>query len=750
MYNIINSDEKYLNDTGKDLGLTYNEMLMLKDYFKGINRDPSDIEIQAIAQAWSEHSCYKSSKIYLKKYFSDLKSDYTILTMEEDAAVVSFNDDYAYVVKMESHNHPSAIEPYGGAATGVGGIIRDVLCMGAQPVALIDSLYFGNPDSNTGFLSERFILNRVVAGIRDYGNRVGIPTVSGSVEFDEHYNSMPLVNAGCIGIVRKDKIVRSRVTEIDDLLIVCGGRTGKDGIHGVNFASKILNENDENNRKAVQLGNPIIKEPLIHAILEANDLNLIDGMKDLGGGGLSSAVSEMLYAGGVSAVIDLNNVLLKDNNMEPWEIWVSESQERMFLAINKSNLEKIDNIFKKWGIEYSIIGKTVKNNNLIINYNGEKIMDLDLKFLTSGPVYSRNFKKPGINKEVITENKIKNYRDFIPKFISNPNLCSRFNIVRQYDFTVRGDTILKPFTGFPNGETHSDAAAIKPLEDSYNGLCITSGSRPGMVNIDPYNGTVETLIEAYKNILCSNGEPDSIIDALNFGNPENPETMYKFIETAHAISDFCKNMGLPLVSGNVSLYNETDNREIIPTPNILMIGKTKDIRDLKTVEFKDVNNPVFIAGTTINSLAGSEYARYFNLNYQEIDDIDYKELLKIKNCIKKAYGSIKSMHDVSSGGLLLTLLEMSFGSNIGIDANLTGLNGKTDIKLFSEMGTSIVIEVDKKHEEKFINDFSGVNVKKIGYTVESSIIITDGNTEIIREKIGNLRNAWEHGLDRYI
>ncbi len=750
MYDIINSDERVLNNMGRDLGLTYDEMLMLKDYFRGMGRNPSDIEIQAIAQAWSEHSCYKSSKVYLKKYFLDLKSDYTILTMEDDAAVVSFNDDYAYVVKMESHNHPSAIEPYGGAATGVGGIIRDVLCMGAQPVALVDSLYFGNPDSNSGFLSERFILNNVVAGIRDYGNRMGIPTVSGSAEFDDRYNGMPLVNAGCIGIVRKDKVVRSRVTKLDDLLIVCGGRTGRDGIHGVNFASKILDENDENNRKAVQLGNPIIEEPLIHAVLEANDLNLIDGMKDLGGGGLSSAVSEMLYAGNVSAVIDLNKVLLKDNKMEPWEIWVSESQERMFLAVDKSNLEKIDEIFKKWGIEYSVIGKTVKADNLIINYNNKRIMDMDLKFLVSGPLYSRNFKKPEANIKKVEYKKIDNYKDFILKFIGTPNLCSRFNIVRQYDFTVRGNTVLKPFAGNVNMETHSDSAVIKPVENSYAGLCITSGSRPKMVDIDPYNGTIETLIEAYKNILCSDGDPHSIIDALNFGNPENPETMYRFIETVHAISDFCKNMGLPLVSGNVSFYNETGNNEIMPTPNILMIGKIDDIRNIITVEFKEENNPVFIVGTLINSLAGSEYAEYLNINYYNISNINYNELLNIKNHIKRSHNFIKAMHDVSSGGLLLTMLEMSFGNKIGINADLKNLDGDTDIKLFSELGTSIVIEVDKKYENEFINNFQDVNIKKIGYTVKENIIIKDNKTEIINEKIINLRNAWEHGLDKYI
>jgi phosphoribosylformylglycinamidine synthase II len=749
MYHIIDCDSQKLQRIAGELGLTYDEMVMLKNYFKGIGRNPTDIEIQAIAQGWSEHSCYKSSKIYLKKYFSGLKSDYTILTMEDDAAVVSFDKDYAYVVKMESHNHPSAIEPYGGAATGVGGIIRDVLCMGAQPVALIDSLYFGDPGNENGDLTERFILNRVVAGIKDYGQRVGIPAVAGSVNFNSIYNGMPLVNAGCIGIVRKDRVVRSRISKEGDLLIVCGGRTGRDGIHGVNFASKILNVKNEENRNAVQLGNPIIKEPLIHAILEANEDELIDGMKDLGGGGLSSAVSEMLFAGGMSGIINLDKVLLKDSKMKPWEIWVSESQERMFLAIDPSNLEKIDSIFKKWGIEYSVIGKTVKSSNLVINHKGNKILDMELSFLTGGPVYARNYIKPKKDGKIILDKEPENYKDFIYKFISHPNICSRFNIVRQYDFTVRGNTIIKPFTGMPNSETHSDATIIKPLEDSYAGLCITSGSIPEMAAIDPYNGTMHILAEGYKNILSSGGEPHAVIDALNFGNPENPETMYSFIESVHAISDFCSLTGLPLVSGNVSFYNERD-KEIFPTPNILFTGKINDIRKSKTVEFKGAGNPVYIAGNIIPNLAGSQYSSIMGTEHCELPSCDIQELINIKNDISGALEYIDSMHDISSGGLLMAMLEMSFGGKYGIDADISEIPGRINEKLFSELGNGMLIEVDKEYEEKFLEAFKKIKPKKIGATIEGMVKIKENGRYIIMDNTDKLRSIWERGLDEYI
>ncbi len=749
MYNIIEGTNEELTKIASGLGLTYDEIVMLRNYFRGLGRNPTDIEIQAIAQGWSEHSCYKSSKLYLKKYFSGLKSDYTILTMEDDAGVISFDSNYAYVVKMESHNHPSAVEPYGGAATGVGGIIRDVLCMGAQPVALIDSLYFGDPDNEKGNLTERFIINRVVGGIRDYGNRVGIPTVAGSVNFNPIYNGMPLVNAGCIGIVRKDHVVRSRISKEGDLLIVCGGRTGRDGIHGVNFASKILKADNEENRNAVQLGNPIIKEPLIHAILEANEAEIIDGMKDLGGGGLSSAVSEMLFAGGMSGIINLDRVLLKDSNMEPWEIWVSESQERMFLAIDPSNLEKIKKIFGKWGIEYSVIGETLKSPNLIIQHNGEKILDMDLSFLTGGPVYARSYRKPEKVEKTVLDREPENYRNFILEFLSNPNICSRFNIVRQYDFTVRGNTIVKPFAGMPNHETHSDATIIKPVEESYQGLCLTSGSIPKMVGIDPYWGTMHVLSEGYRNILSSGGTPHSVVDALNFGNPENPETMYRFVESIHAISDFCRATGLPLVSGNVSFYNETD-WEILPTPNMLLIGKIEDIRKAKTVEAKHSRNPVYLAGTIIPDLAGSQYSSAMHTGHSILPHMNIDELIALKEDIDSSKDSIESMHDISTGGLLMSILEMSFGSQYGIEADISNIPGRTNEKLFSELGNGILIEVKKSDEEKFLKSFSRSKLEKIGVTIEGEVRIIENGRYILSEKSNKLRSVWEKGLDSYI
>ncbi len=756
---LAETDDSLLPEISDRMGLSLSrdEMLMLKHYFHDLGRNPTDVELQAMAQAWSEHCCYKSSKFYLKKYFSNLNTPDTILAMEDDAGVVSFDDEYAYVVKMESHNHPSAIEPYGGAATGVGGILRDILCMGAQPLALLDSLYFGDlkeTEGNKSDLSNRFLLNGVVSGIRDYGNRVGIPTVSGSVDFDPSYDGMPLVNVGCIGIVRKDKISRSRVTKAGANLILAGGRTGRDGIHGVTFASRVLSERDEESQRAVQLGNPIIKEPLIHAVLEANDAGLIEGMKDLGGGGLSSSVGEICHAGGLSAEVELDKVLLKADDMKPWEIWVSESQERMLLAVSDSNLEPIREIFSKWDIEYSTIGKVIDSPNLKIKFNGEEVLDLSLEFLTTGPLYARNYRlKEKELKSYPVPRELKNYGPFLKEFLSAPRNCSRFNIVRQYDHTVRGNTIIKPFTGFPNSETHSDATVVKPLEHSYKGLAVTSGSRPGMVSIDPYLGTKATLAEAFRNILVTGSTPHSLVDSLNFGNPEEPEVMGQLVEASRAISEFCRYFGIPVVAGNVSLYNQSGGMNIKPTPTVMITGIHEDVRKTITSEFKEDGSLVFVVGETSGNLSGSTYLDYMGIPSDSLDDVDYEELKQMQEAFLDAASKslIASAHDVSSGGLIQAVLEMSFGRSLGFSLDLTEISdNRTACKLFSEDGNRIVVEVREEDREEFLKCFANVKVTEIGKTGGKSAKVMDLEMNYLDESLSALREHWEKGLDNYV
>lgn len=756
---LIGVEESRLSEISQSmsLGLSTEEMSMLRNYFTELGRNPSDVEMQAMAQAWSEHCCYKSSKFYLKKYFSGLEKGNALLAMEDDAGVVSFDEDYAYVVKMESHNHPSALEPYGGAATGVGGILRDILCMGAQPVALLDSIYFGNVGTKKWedkSLHPRFILNNVVGGIRDYGNRVGIPNVAGSVDFDESFNHSPLVNAGCVGVVRKDKIVRSLISKVGDKLLLVGGRTGRDGIHGVTFASAVLKEESSENKSVVQLGNPIIKEPLIHAVLEANDRNLIDGMKDLGGGGLSSSVGELCLAGGVSAVVQLDKVLLKEENMKPWEIWISESQERMLLAISPDNLGAITEVFDNWNLEYSTIGEVVEGNHLILNYEDEEVLNLDLNFLTSGPVYCRSYEIPKRKMlDYIIPSENFELKSFLMEFLGDPSNCSRMNITRQYDHTVRGDTIIRPLTGSPNAETHSDASVIKPLEDSTKGLAITAGSRYDMVAVDPMAGTFGTMTEAYLNILVTGAMPSSVVDCLNLGNPEDPKIMGQLIQIVQSMSEFCQKLKLPVVAGNVSLYNQYSGTNIKPVPNIMMVGSMDDVTKSVSADFKTAGNIIYLVGRESSNLGGSQFLKFRKIESNTVPWFDMEELSSIAprylDAVKKRL--IVSGHDVSSGGLIQTLLEMSFGFSIGFDVDLSDIsNARTIEKLFGEGGERIVVEVPPDKSDEFLRTFEGVTVTRIGETVSNNVSIMDRNLDVLKGNVEEFKEPWTRGLDRYV
>ncbi|MHB8396456.1 MAG: phosphoribosylformylglycinamidine synthase subunit PurL [Thermoplasmataceae archaeon] len=738
------------------LALSEGEMSQLRSYFTNAARDPTDVEIQAMAQAWSEHCCYKSSRFYLKKFLSGLRNDSVILAMEDDAGVVEFDDSHAYVLKMESHNHPSAVEPYGGAATGVGGIIRDILCMGAQPVAVLDSLYFGDPSfagDDAGSHSTRFLADGIVRGIRDYGNRLGIPTVAGSVYFHESYNRNPLVNAGCVGIIRKSDVIRSRVSKPGEIMVLVGGRTGRDGIHGVNFASRSLEAGDKESSKSVQLGNPIIEEPLIHAMLELVDQKLITGMKDLGGGGLSSAAGEMFYAAGLSGTIDLDRVLMKEEGMKPWEIWVSESQERMLVSMDPGSLERSEKIFRKWDLDYSVIGSVKEGDNLVLNYRGEKVLDLPLSFLTSGPTYVRNYHDGNVDRTSVIPEEPKDYNAFLEEFLRSPNVCSRFRIVREYDRTVRGSTIVSAETGYHGFASHSDSAVIKPLPDSDRGLVLTSGCKVLMTEADPYTGSLISLAEAAKNILCSGGRPHSLVDSLNFGDPENPQIMGELVSSLRAIGDFGREMNTPVVAGNVSLYNRSGEVNIVPTPTFMMVGIIDDINKIVTPEFKENGSHLFMVGRIMPTLNGSEYLRHRGYESPGAPFCDLKELKAISGLMGRLTSDslILSAHDVSTGGLLVALCEMAFGSKTGAEIDLSEIQGmRTSVKMFSEGGNAIILEVREGDRERFLKECGDLNPTYLGKTSGNTISIQDNGLQIVNSPVSRLREIWSTGLENVL
>ena len=744
---LLNASDEELLEISRKMGLALNlyEMKKIASYFEQKQRMPTDVELQAIAHAWSEHCCYKSSKPLLRKYLYNIGKEKVIA--REDAGVVEFDSRHYYVAALESHNHPSAIEPYGGAATGIGGIIRDVLCMGAKPIALIDPLFFGDLDMSYDELPEgikhpRYLFKRVVEGIRDYGNRVGIPTVAGSVYFHPRYTQNCLVNVGCIGIVEKEKMVRSRVKNAGEVYIYAGGKTGRDGIHGVTFASEELRkESEEESMTAVQLGDPITKEPLIHAVLECNERGLIEGMKDMGGGGLSCAASEMAYAGGLGAEIWLDKVPLREENMQPWEIWISESQERMLLSVKPENVEKVLEIFDSWDVEAVVIGKIVEGGRIRVYYKGQLVEDVDLAFRVAGIEYMRTVKNPLI-KEIEANFEMPDLEEMFLKILASPNVASREWVIRQYDHEVKGGTILKPLHGFPYS-SHADAAIIKPLRESFKGLAITTDVNPYYTSINPYWGTASAIDEAIRNLASVGARASSFLDCLNFGNPEKPERMGEFHESVKALHDFASRLNIPFISGNVSFYNEWHGMAIPPTPTIMAIGIVKDVRKIATPEFKKDGNEIYLIGETKREMGGSEYYRAMKINGGVVPRSDAEAIKKGMEAMVKAIenGVIKAAHDVSNGGIAVAIAEMVIaGKGARIDlSNIANL--RSDFKLFSESNTRWIVEVE--NEEEFRHAFQELPLYKIGNVGGDGVVIYDNGKKLIDLSKDDVREAWE-------
>jgi phosphoribosylformylglycinamidine synthase II len=757
---IRDANDEELKRISEAMGLALNleEMRRIKRYFVAKNREPTDVELQSIAQAWSEHCCYKSSKKILQEFIFGIEAPQSILVIKEDAGVVEFDKEHAYVVAFESHNHPSAVEPYGGAATGIGGIVRDVICMGAQPIALIDPLFFGHQDYPDKKLPEevkhpRFLFNGVVAGISDYGNRIGIPTCAGMVYFDDGYVGNCVVNVGCVGIMKKTDLRRS-MAKPGEVLVLVGGRTGRDGIHGVTFASVELT-GEEAFRSAVQLGDPITKEPLMHAILEANENELINGMKDLGGGGLSCAVSEMCHAGGCGAEIHLERVKLKEEGLSAWEIWVSESQERFLIAASKDKVEELLAIFEKWDVDAVVIGVGKAANGekeIKIFYDGEKIFELDTDFLVSCPIYERPREVRKKEKEgKISIEEPKDYNEVLKRLLAAPNIASKESVIRQYDHEVRASTVLKPMQGIIGKESHGDAAVIKPLEESYKGLAITSDVNPSYCKQNPFWGAASAVDEVCRNLTAVGAVPHSFADCLNFGNPEKPDRLGDFYECCRGLGYMASSLGIPFVSGNVSFYNESAamNESIPPTPTILGIGICEDVRECVTVDVKEASNFLYVIGKTKEELGGSEYYKLRGVEGGIVPRTDPEELIRsmegLREVIKE--GLTASCHDISEGGLAVVVCEMLIGGDIGASIDIAGVNPelRSDYKLFSESNTRWVVEVWREEARRFedLMKERKVYATRLGETVrEKRIGVYDREKELVNVSLEEVRNAW--------
>ncbi len=741
------SDEDLVKISGDmALSLSLDEMKTIKEYFVKEGREPTDIELQSLGQAWSEHCCYKSSKAILKEFVFGIGREDVL--SRGDAGVMVFDEDHGYALRIESHNHPSAVEPYGGAATGIGGILRDVVCMGAQPIALADPLCFGHPDRKgelpPGTKHPRYLMSGVVSGIRDYGNRVGIPTITGGMFFDERYTGNCLVNVACLGIVKRSDLAKNYAGGPGEVMVLIGGRTGRDGIHGVNFASRDLTEtSDEDSRGAVQLGDPITKEPVMHACFEVNAKHLITGMKDLGGGGLSCVVGEMALDAGCGADVNLEKVPLKESGLAPWEIWVSESQERMMCTCKPENLEKVLAVFDSWDVLATPVAMTTGTRRTRIFWHGEQIFDMDQHFLTTGPLYNRPYVDPQVSSmENERSPRLPDDRTVILRLLSDPNVASKEWAIRQYDHEVRAATVLHPMVGEMNRTGPGDASVLRPVPSSLKGLAAAIGCNPWFTSLDPYRGGMSSVDEAWRNVVAVGAMPNALTDCLNFGNPERPERLGEFREAVRGIGDFAKALNIPIPSGNVSLYNEAPGgASVLPTPMMMCCGIIDDISKAVTADFKGPGNRIYIIGETKEEMGGSLLYRVFGGKQGVVPSVDVDNVCELTGKTLEAMDRrlISGCHDCSDGGIAVAVAEMCISGQTGAVLDLRKAADMSPRKvLYSESNTRWIAEVSEENAEEF-EKIMGGSAHKIGKTGGNSMNIRDSGVII---EVEELRKAW--------
>ncbi|HSF01021.1 MAG TPA: phosphoribosylformylglycinamidine synthase subunit PurL [Nitrososphaeraceae archaeon] len=726
----------------------------LKYLTKELKREPNPIEKEIVGAQWSEHCSYKSSKKYIKLLPS--KGDQILLGPGYDAGVIDVGNGEVITIHIESHNHPSAVEPYGGAATGVGGVIRDIISMGTMPIALLNALRFGpisSPlfynniksaiDEDNGIYSHsRWLLKNVVRGIADYGNCIGIPTIGGEIEFDKSFENYCLVDVASIGFGKKDSLIQN-VVRANDIIILAGSLTGRDGIHGASFASKEL---EQENRSAVQIPDPFMEKLLIDVTREAIENDVLKAVKDLGGGGLSCCLSETSANLDKGFDIDVSKVPVKYHDMNPTEIMISESQERMLYITSKNKFEKFSKILKKYEVPFAIIGKVKNHKNLIIYKEKKAIANMPSHLIAYAPLLNRKSVKP----KYIDDLRLKKISLKVPNdlnmrvlsMLSNPTIAFKNWIFQQFDQEIGLRTILKP------GIT--DSAVLKLNTNKFLSAKLDGNSK--LCYLDPYQGVLSCLSEARANIICSGGMPIGIVDHLQFGNPENPEIFWTFQKSIKAIIDFSKFNKIPVVGGKVSFYNETKHGPIKPSPVIGMIGLIEHKNHISKA-FPNYDDSLFIIGNTFDEMGGSEYYQYLNgilggsVHQLDLhtDSINSNLILKvIKN------GLISCAHDCSKGGLSIALLEMAIGGSCGIEINLDKVPNnckRLDNLLFSETPSRFIIGTkDEDKIGKILSSCKNLEYSKIGKVVTSSdrIIFHQNNKKIIDIEVEIAKKYYEN------
>ncbi|HEY0283118.1 MAG TPA: phosphoribosylformylglycinamidine synthase subunit PurL [Rhizomicrobium sp.] len=712
----------------REHGLSEEEYARIKGL---LGREPNYVELGVFSVMWSEHCSYKSTRAHLKKL--PTKGPRVIHGPGENAGVVDIGDGDVVVFKMESHNHPSFIEPYQGAATGVGGIMRDVFTMGARPVASLNSLRFGEPSHS----KTRHLVAGVVSGIGGYGNCMGVPTVGGEVNFDRSYNGNILVNAMCVGLARADKIFLSAAKGAGNPVVYVGSKTGRDGIHGATMASAEFNEDSEEKRPTVQVGDPFTEKLVLEACLELMETDVIISIQDMGAAGLTSSSSEMADKGGAGIVIDLDKVPQRETNMSAYDMMLSESQERMLAVLKPGREAEAERIFKKWELDFSVIGVTTDTHRLIVKHKGETVADMPVGSLSdAAPIYERPFVKRAPATGTPSFDASRPVMESLLKLLGTPDMCSKRWVWEQYDTSVMADTVQQP---------GGDAAVVR-VHGTDKGLAITTDVTPRYCRADPYEGAKQAVAEAWRNITAVGALPLAVTDCLNYGNPEKPEIMGEIVAGIDGIGDACRALDFPIVSGNCSLYNETQGEGILPTPTIGGVGLLKDVHRMATIAFKREGDAIVLIGETKGHLGQSVYLR-------EVEGKEEGACPPVDLALEKKNGDfvralieagrVDTVHDVSDGGPLVAVAEMALAGNIGA----TVASGTIPF-LFGEEQGRYVLAAPRAAAERIVSE-----AKEAG--IAASLLGTTGGDKVAVKEAGEmalarLRKAHEGWLPSYM
>lgn len=780
--NLLEANDKKMLRISRQgvLNLNLMEMKKVRDYFAQLGRNPTDIELETIAQTWSEHCLHKTFKGIIDykgeridnllkstvmRVTSELKKLWCVSVFKDNSGIIEFNEDFNVCFKVETHNHPSAIEPYGGAGTGIGGVIRDVLGagLGGKPILNTDVFAVGPPDLSykklpEGVIHPKRVLKGVVAGVRDYGNRMGIPTANGAVFFDEGYIGNPLVYCGTVGIIPRDKCEKE--VRPGDLIVLVGGRTGRDGIHGVTFASaELTKESEQISGGSVQIGNAITEKKMTDVLLQARDEGLYKAITDCGGGGLSSAVGEMGESTG--ARVNLEKIPLKYRGLNYTEIWISEAQERMIISVPPENLKRLKEIFSREDVELTVIGEFTGDKRLSLFYEGKKVADLEMNFLHHGwprPIKKAVWKKPQYKEPQFRESE--NLTLVLKKILSSFNVCSKEWIIRQYDHEVQGGSVIKPLVGL-NQDGPSDACVVKPLLDSKKGIIVSCGMNPKYGLIDPYHMAASAIDEALRQIISVGGNLKrvALLDNFCWGDPDKPDRLGSLVRAAKACYDMARVYGTPFISGKDSLYNEykIGRRSVSILPSLLIsaLGVIDDVKKAISMDLKKPGNLIYVVGLTKDELGGSQYWNLKGFMGNRVPEVNPLQGKKVMDSLSRAtrLSLLESCHDCSEGGLGVALAEMAFSGGLGMEIFLAEIPREKAIKrnnhlLFSESNSRFVVEVEPRNQRKFEQVIKDIPHGLLGKVTGKPVFKVYGLDRgiVIQAKINDLKESWQKPL----